>query len=326
MGGVLRDALGVARCTAMAAGIPAVFRYVCRDANEVTRSFDAVVAPLIEQAIGDDSRLAEDAYNALLATSVKVGLAMWGYAAMAGVPFDAALAALGSSFTRIYDDLVDNFAGHRLDDRLAGLFRGEVFVPLSGPETLLLLIYRAIETAVARPADDPLFPIMRELHEYEWASRAQRDPRISALEVQRITRGKGGLGLTALFALLRPGMSAEERVVLLELGDVLQLLDDFHDVAIDHRDGVVTAATHGGTDVAGLAAKIRRLRTGFRRYYGPGRDRRLAAMLFVMLAGALVASRRRVDRPRAVAAPRRRRTVFMRLFAQAGNLTPGPRA
>jgi hypothetical protein len=326
MGGVLRDALGVARCTAMAAGIPTVFRYVCRAAKEVTRSFDETVAPLIRQAIGDDPRLAADAYHALLATSTKVGLAMWGYADLAGVPFDPRLAVLGSSFTRVYDDLVDNFAGHRLDERLAGLFRGEAFVPLPGPETLLVLLYRAIETAIARPADDPLFPIMRELHEYECASRAQRDPRISAPEVRRITRGKGGLGLTALFALLRPGMSRGERVVLLELGDVLQLLDDFHDVAIDRRDGVVTAATHGDADLADLAAKIRRLRTGFRRHYGPGRDRRLAAMLFVMLAGALVASHRRTDRPRAVASPRRRRTAFMRLFAQAGNLTPEPRA
>ncbi|WP_037306134.1 class 1 isoprenoid biosynthesis enzyme [Amycolatopsis orientalis] len=319
MGGVLRDALGVMRCVPMAAGLPGVVRYVVRDAREIMGAFDEVVAPLVDQSVGTTPALSRDAHDAFLATTIKVGLAMRGYAEMAGVPFDPALAALGSSFTRVYDDLVDNFDRPDLDDRLAELFRGEAFEPMSGVESLLLALYHAMETRMDRPAEDTIFTVMRDLHDYERQSRRQRDPRLPLAEVERITRGKGGLGVTALFALLRPGMTADELDLLVELGDVLQLLDDYHDVAVDHRDGVVTVATLGEPGLAVLAEKIRRLRSRFARHYGEGRDRRLAAMLFVMLVGAFAAGRRRLDRP--VRSTRSRRP-FVLLFSRTGTITP----
>ncbi|MFG1645799.1 class 1 isoprenoid biosynthesis enzyme [Amycolatopsis sp. NPDC049252] len=319
MGGVLRDALGVARCLPMAVGLPRVVRYLVRDSRDVVRAFDRVVTPLVERTVGATPSLSRDAQDALLATSVKVGLAMWNYADMAGEPFDPALAALGSSFTRVYDDLVDNFDRHDLDDRLAELFRGGPFEPQSGVEALLLALYREMETRIARSGADAIFTVVRELHEYERESRRQRDPRIPPAEVVRITRGKGGLGLTALFALLRPGMRPGELDVLVELGDVLQLLDDYHDVAVDHRDGVVTVATLGEPGLAALCRQVRALRSRFGAEYGPGRDCGLVAMLFVMLIGAFAAGRRRLDRPIAATRSRRR---FVLLFARAGTLTP----
>lgn len=321
MGGALRDALGVARCLPMAAGLPGVLRFVLRDAKQVVRAFDESVAPLVARSLPAASALSRDAQDAFLATSVKVGLAMRSYADMAGVPFDARLAVLGSSFTRLYDDLVDNFDREGLDDRLAGLFDGGPFEPLSDVESLLLALYRAMEARMARPGGDPIFAIVRELHEYERASRRQRDPRIPPSEVERITRGKGGLGVTALFALLRPGMPAGERDDLMELGDVLQLLDDHHDVAVDRRDGVVTVATLGAPGLAALCRKVRRLRVRLGARYGRGRDRRLAAMLFVMLAGAFVAHRRRPGGP--VPAGHTRRP-FVLLFSRAGTIAPPP--
>jgi len=276
MGAVL-NVIGVAQCSAMAVGFGSLLRFICFDSKRLVRSFDDVVVPLLRATVGADPLV----YDVLLASSIKFGLALWGYAEMARLPFDAELVVLGSSFTRVYDDLVDNFDQPELDDRVAELFSTGRFRPLSDVESLLLALYRSIETKLARPRDDPIFAVVQELHRYERQSRRQCDPGISPHEIQRITRGKGGHALIAMFALLRPAMAAEERALLMDLGEVREL----------------------------------HVRLGC--FYGKPRVRRLAATLFMLLVGALFADREPGDRDPA----RRRRTTFALLFSPAGNLT-----
>jgi hypothetical protein len=310
--GAVRNVIGVARSSAMAAGIVSIFRFICFDSKKLIRSFDEVVGPLLDRTVGTDPCT----YDVLLASSIKFGLAMWGYAEMAGLPFDAELVVLGSSFTRVYDDLVDNFDQPELDDRVAEMFGTGRFQPLSDVESLLLALYRSIETRLARPRDDPIYAAIQELHSYERQSRRQRDPGISPTEVRQITRDKGGYGLIAMFALLRPAMVDAERELLMDLGEVIQLLDDHNDIVLDRRAGVRTSTILGESTLAGLARQIRELHGRLGRFYGRARVRTLAATLFMLLVGALFADRETVDGP----PTRRRRTTFALLFSAAGNL------
>lgn len=311
--GAVRNVIGVARCSAMAVGIGSLVRFICFDSKRLVRSFDDVVVPLLRATVGADPFV----HDVLLASSIKFGLALWGYAEMARLPFDTELVVLGSSFTRVYDDLVDNFDEPDLDDRVAELFSTGRFRPLSDVEALLLALYRSIETRLARPRDDPIFAVVRELHRYERQSRRQRDPGISPPEIQRITRGKGGYALIAMFALLRPAMADAERALLMDLGEVMQLLDDHHDITHDRRAGVRTSTIIGRSTLAGLARQVRELHLRLGCFYGRPRVRRLAGTLFMLLVGALFADREPGDRDPA----RRRRSTFALLFGPAGNLT-----
>jgi hypothetical protein len=119
-----------------------------------------------------------------------------------------------------------------------------------------------------------------------------------------------------MFALLRPAMADAERELLMDLGEVIQLLDDHNDIVLDRRAGVRTSTILGESTLAGLARQIRELHGRLGRFYGRARVRTLAATLFMLLVGALFADRETVDgRP-----TRRRRTTFALLFSAAGNL------
>jgi hypothetical protein len=257
----------------------------------------------------------------LLATSLKVALAMSGYATMAAVAFDADLAVLGSSFTRVYDDLFDNFTDNRIDERIAELFCGRAFVPMTDHEALLLALYEHIESGIHRGCDDPFYTIITRLHRYQIQSRRQLDPQISAADVRRITRGKGGLGVTALFALLRPSMSPAEQDVLTELGDVLQLLDDYHDAALDRAAGVATDVTLGTCSLPELGRRVLDVRRRLRAYY-PRSSRRLTGMLYLMLLGGVIRRRAGARNPGHPPKPHGSRRPSTLLFTRAGSLHP----
>ena len=116
---VMRDWVAVARCAALGVGFPEICAFIMLDAKRIIRAFEIRVSPLIHQTI-KDVVVRRYVRETLLGTSVQVGLAMWAYASMARVRFDPGLAALGGSFGRVYDDLVDNFDRDQLDSRLAG--------------------------------------------------------------------------------------------------------------------------------------------------------------------------------------------------------------
>ncbi|MEV0784442.1 class 1 isoprenoid biosynthesis enzyme [Streptomyces sp. NPDC050423] len=279
------------------------------------RAFDRSVLPLVERTVSD-ATLRHTIQRSFMGTSVKVGLAMWGYATMARVPFDAELTVLGSSFTRLYDDLIDHCEREGLDSDLTALFAGGTFRPRSPLEALLLLLHSTIAARLPHSAGDPIHSLIRELHTFQLRSRAQRGSHISAAEVLDITRGKGGLGMAALFALLRPGMSEAERDILVELGEVFQLLDDFHDLPLDRVNGITTSATLGVLSLSDLATRIARLQTCCAEYYGSAAP--LSAQLALTLIGAPVAARdrRRRDSPNPKTDP------LHLLLSRAGNIRP----
>lgn len=322
MGGAFHDAMVVTRCMGMATGLGSVAKYILFDAPRAIRAFDATVKPLIDASLAEDPILRLDTYDALLATAVRVNLAIRAYATMAGAEFDAPLSVLGGAFTRVYDDLFDHYYRDDLDERLAELFRGGPFQPQCGPEALACAMYGAIVERLGRRDDDPFFAIVRCLHDFETASRRQLDPLASAEEVRRITWGKGGYAVQALCALMRPELAGPEADLVMELGYVLQLIDDHHDIAVDRAAGVVTSVTLGDATLASLAAQIRRLRASLRTHYGTTRDRQLAAMLYIMLIGAYTAHRHPNRPPPTTRAHPAKKSVWRLMFAEAGHMAP----
>ncbi|MCF1596432.1 hypothetical protein [Streptomyces muensis] len=308
--------MAVLRCAVAARGWGSLVRFLCVDSRQLVPAFDRAVLPLVERTVPDEEERRR-IHATLLSTGVKVGFALWGYASMARVPFDAELSVLGSSFTRLYDDLVDHGDRAGLDGDLASLFAGGSFRPQSRLEELLLLLHDAIAVRLPHPPDDPIHPLLRELHAFQLRSRAQRDPRIPLPEVLEITRGKGGLGMVALLSLLRPRMPAEERALLTELGYVFQLLDDLHDLALDRAEGITTGATLRAFSLTDLAARIQRLRSRFRAHYGTASP--LTAHLALTLVGAPLAARRRTGHH---GRPRPRTGSLPLLFSRAGNIRP----
>ncbi|MEU1606677.1 class 1 isoprenoid biosynthesis enzyme [Micromonospora matsumotoense] len=332
------EVIAVLRLAPLALGWPSVYRFVRRDIDEIIEVFDRTVGPIIDASITGEGRRREIS-RILLSTSVKVCLAMSGYAQAAGIAFQADRAVLGSSFTRVYDDLFDNFHVPDLDERLTILFDGGSFQPQSDAEMMLLGLYRAIETVLRHEDSAPVHAALRRMHRFQIQSRQQRGSVVSGQALRRITRGKGGLGTTALFGLLRPALPPIDQRLLVELGDVLQVLDDYHDVALDRATGVTTEVTLGSITLFETGRRIGHLRREFRHRYPGGSRDRLFGMLFMMLAGGLVhhlidRHRQRsgtLARPRLPAAepdPTDRRPHRL-LFWPAGNIHPlaaNPRA
>ncbi|GIJ26416.1 hypothetical protein Vqi01_15780 [Micromonospora qiuiae] len=284
------ELLAVLRLTPLAIGWPSVYRYLRRDVDEITEVFGLTIGPLIDRSIAGTRRRRE-VYRILLSTSVKVCLAMSGYAQATNVAFQAHRAVLGSSFTRVYDDLFDNYDSPDMDQRLTVLFHGGPFQPRSDAESLLLALYATIDADLRGEDCEPVFSALRDMHTFQVRSRQQRSSVLSRSDLRQITRGKGGLGTTALFGLLRPGLSPEDRRLLLELGDVLQVLDDYHDVSLDRANGIATEVTAGTITLSEVAERIGWLRAEFRARWPRCRRDRLFGMLFMMLVGALVSHR-----------------------------------
>jgi hypothetical protein len=308
-----------------------VYRFVRREVDEIIEVFDQTVRPIVDRSI-DGPRRRREVSRILLSTSVKVCLAMSGYAQAAGIAFQADRAVLGSSFTRVYDDLFDNFRSPSLDERLTVLFEGGPFQPQSDAEALLLALYHTIETTLRHEESEPVYAALHGMHRFQIQSRQQRRSVVSGQDLRRITRGKGGLGTVALFGLLRPALSPGDQRLLMELGDVLQLLDDYHDVALDRAEGVITEVTLGTVTLTETGRRIGWLRREFRRQYPGCRQDRLFGMLFMMLARGLLHHLVDQRRHRSGAPPRPGRTPpgpdpddrrpHRLLFRPAGNIRP----
>jgi hypothetical protein len=320
------DVAAVLRCSPFIVGLPSVVAFVLFEAPRIVAAFDREVRSLLAATVRD-GQSRERAARAMLGSSLKVSLAMSCYTTMAGVPFRPDLAVLGSSFTRVYDDVFDNFAQDRLEQRLTALFAGGPFEPTDEAEALLLALYRATEAALQRPRSDPIFRMVIDMHRYQCMSRRQWDPDIALDTVRLITRGKGGLGTAVLFALFKPGMTSAEQNVIVEFGYQLQLLDDLNDADLDLAAGVATEVTLGACTLADVGRRMRTLRRRLDGLYPGTAKRRLEGMLLLMLTGAAL-QRRRVAGPARPAGRRRRVRGRWLFFAPVETLrpqdTPGP--
>ncbi|AUI58233.1 hypothetical protein B1H26_33740 [Amycolatopsis sp. BJA-103] len=262
------------------AGLAGPVRGVRRRAAEYVAAYGGVVAPIVDAAVGDPG-LREHVGRSLCSAGAKAGFLIQGYTTMAGVPFRADLAVLGGAVARLYDDLLDEFGSEELVRRLSVLFDGGPFSPRNDVERLLCELYREVERRLGRGRDDPIFAALTAVHEHQARSRQQSDPAIPALTLAEITEAKGGAAIVVLFALMRPSMSDREMSLIRDVGGVLQLLDDYQDVALDRQAGVVTAAVRGEVTLSDICRLFRVMRRPLSDYYG--RIRPFSAVLYAIL-------------------------------------------
>lgn len=139
-----------------------------------------------------------------------------------------------------YDAAFDRFdirtaRGHARE--IKGLVDGEAAQTTLDPQ-----VRKAIELA-----HDNLNPValsaLKNLTVAQADSLSQRDGSADQSRITDITKRKGA-NTVLLFALeVSPDMSDRRRKCFEELGYLVQLIDDFHDQAIDIKDGIATLVT-----------------------------------------------------------------------------------
>ncbi|MGH3759375.1 class 1 isoprenoid biosynthesis enzyme [Actinophytocola sp.] len=292
--GLWRDLAELVRSAGLAGRLPPVRGRVA----EYVAEFDRVVAPIMAR-FGAHAYLDDATYE----VCAKLSFLLAAYATTAGVPFRTDIAVLGGAVARVYDDLIDSAdipddttddttddsTDDSTDARVAGLFSGEAVTPRTTRERVLHALYRELERQLARDRDDPVYAALLALHDNQIRSRTQRDPAISPATLTEITRAKGGHAMVVFVGLLHPGMTERQVAVARELGAVLQLLDDYVDVAADRRSGITTSATRHDLTLAHICRQLRSLRPALRACLG--RDQPLSAVLYLTLWFALLRHR-----------------------------------
>ena len=258
---------------------------VARDANAqcraLTAAFEAAVPPLIEPlAGGAQSRFLHDQ---LLSWGIKTGYLVENYARLVGRPSHPELTVLAGVFTRLYDDVLDEFDDSTAGVRLGELFSGGAFAPRSDVERLLEAVYRRLEELAPRTRNPTAHRALSGLHRRQLESLRQAGATLSGQEVWELSLAKGGLSTVVLGSLVHPPLSAAEEALLHELGAFLQLVDDYQDVADDRRYGLHTTATQGGVSLAYLLARLRDIGAGVSLAYGERRSRTFNDSLYLWL-------------------------------------------
>jgi hypothetical protein len=297
---VWADFRALLRSARFAASVPWIIAGANRQAAEFSREFDCSVRPLLDESILDPALRARLA-GTLATYAMRSGFVVAGYARMTGVPFAGDLAVLGLSFTRLYDDLLDEVGGPDLEQRMTALIEDRPFTPCSDLERLLHRLYREIDRRAGRGRDDPLYAAVRAAHGFQIRSRRQRDPRTSVAALLEISRGKGAYGTLTVFALMRPALPPRERALIMEVGMAVQMLDDYADIEADRQAGIRTPATEGRQQLADVGAALRAARPRLAGYYGPARIREFLGICYLAMWITFV--QRRLPRLRAHLSP-----------------------
>lgn len=280
----LADLLAILRCARLGTSLSHALAFVRSGASDTVQAFDRVVTPLLERTVADPVERAY-ARDALLFASVKGSFLLHSYARMVGQPFPAEISALGGSFARLYDDLIDDIGGLRLEERLTDLFHGRPFAPRSDLERLLAALYHAIDERLNRPATDPIYKALHALHEYQTLSRQQRDETISGDSLAKITAGKGSYANVALLSLVPRPMDVREWDLVMDLGEILQLLDDYMDVHIDLASGVTTPVIRGEATLGHMIQRLRNFAPQVLTHFGD-RGRPFVAVVYILFIAA----------------------------------------
>ncbi len=289
MGQGLSDLVVPLRCARLAVGLPAAVAFACRTISNLTGAYEDVVAPIVERTISDPHERVQVS-RALRAMSAKIGLAMLIYARLAGCEQRLEVSVLAGAVTRLYDDLIDGSTDASLDDRLSDLFSARPFTANGDLERLLgELVY---EIARVLPlSDEAVVVALNALHEYQCLSRRQREDAVSPAVLEKICRGKGAMANLTLCSLVNPEMDAEERELVMALGETFQSLDDYMDVAQDNRHGVTTLASLGVTTLTDIGSRMRVLRARLVSRYGGAATRRYSGMIYFVLLKSVVGRR-----------------------------------
>jgi hypothetical protein len=303
----IRDLISVLHCSHFATALPTAMRIASTGTADAVTHFERAVTPIIDDVLAD-SASRKRMHDALLGTAIVFNFGILSYSRMARQEFDGEISMLGGSLARLYDDLVDSTDDPEVDQWLAGLFETGHAVPRSDSERLLVRMYQAINDRLPVPErlDAPgslLHNSLVALHEFQVLSREQRDPEISSDTLGKIARGKGGFAALVLFGLMRRRMSVTEHDLIMELGEALQLMDDYLDHDADLRDGITTPVNRGDLTLSDIGARFRALRTRLFAFYDKSRARPFASMMYLVLASNVL--KRRLPPRRA--GPRKRR-------------------
>ncbi|MBP2702181.1 hypothetical protein JOL79_00015 [Microbispora sp. RL4-1S] len=293
--------------------LTSVITFVFRDLKVFTRTFDEVVAPLVDKAVNPGER--QHVREALRATSLKVGFLLSMYAMMVRKPGRPDLFVLGGAIARLYDDLMDHSDRPDLDGGLDALFSGGPFTPLTEFDVLLHELHQSLALRLDLPEDALPHVTLRALHGYQKSSHQQKDPAIREGLLWEITRGKGATANLLLHALVHPYMTAREQDVLKDLGVTLQVLDDYFDRDIDRAAGITTPATRGGSRLPDVRRRLRTTRAALHDLYSRPGSRPYTGALYAMLAWAYLS---RLPHPRRPARRSSARTPLL-VFARRGN-------
>lgn len=257
--------------------------------------------PIVRRVL-DDPLAIEWIRGAFHTAAIKFGIGIWGYTRMAGRPVDLRLIALSTSFTRLYDDLIDHSPEDGLDGRFEELLNGGRPAPRSTLERLMQELFLAIEAVVAPRRTDPFYADVARVHAWQVRSRRQRaGGEVSFTELTQITRGKGGWGILVLYTLGHTEVSPRERDLIEHIGAVGQMLDDQHDLLADITCGITTPATLHRVGARELGREVADLAGRLNGAFGPRRARAFRGLLFLYLAGLTMRRRTVRRRPPPVA-------------------------
>ncbi|WP_041819926.1 hypothetical protein [Streptomyces davaonensis] len=278
----------------MAVGLPGAASGAYRSLPALTRTYETVVAPLVAETLHDPAERAR-VDGSLRVMSVKFGLAMLSYGRLTGHRTQLDVAVLAGAVTRLYDDLIDGSGDGSgdtgADERLGELMGHRAFVPGTAPELLLERLVYGIEGALRHPPHASLMTALASLHEYQVLSRRQREADVPLDVLEKITRGKGGAAHLILCGLVKPVLEPAERELVMDLGEMLQSLDDYMDVEFDRENGVTTLVSCGALTLPGIARRLRAARPRLVAVHGGRAARPYCAMLYFLLLQAWVARR-----------------------------------
>ncbi|MEO3923325.1 hypothetical protein ABGB07_05630 [Micromonosporaceae bacterium B7E4] len=272
---LVRHGVAVLRC--LVAAVP-VARQVNRDCRELAAAFEAVVAPSLVRA-----GLPEGLHDRLLGWGVSGGMLVRGYALLVNRPPRPDLEILAGVFTRLYDDLLDEFEDPTIGQRIGRLFAGHTFVARTPLEEVLHETFDALRQRVPRERAALPYRALGLLHRRQLRSLRQVGGGLDPAEIRDLTLAKGGLGMVVLGGLVTPDPGRSGIALLMALGGFLQLVDDFQDVDVDRRHGVHTCATAGVLPFRDLCAALRAVETHLGPDYHPGRRRRFLTNLYFWL-------------------------------------------
>ncbi|MFI1095408.1 hypothetical protein [Streptomyces sp. NPDC020917] len=322
MGQRIAELGALLRCLAMSRGLPAAAVFAYRSMPPLGAAYDRTVAPLVDDALADADERARVAAS-LRPASLKFGLAVLGYGRLAGRAPQPDVVVLAGAVTRLYDDLIDGGSDPSADDRLADLMGNRPFAPATPTETLLGRLVHGIERRLEHPPDASVFAALVSLHDYQVLSRRQREPDVPVDILEKITRGKGGAANVILSSLVKSPLAPAERDLAMDLGEVLQSLDDCMDAEFDRSNGVTTLATLGVVGLDGVARRLLDLRPRMARCYGRRATVPYCGMLYFLLLKTWVAGRLPAL-GRLARRPARRSAVLAFLSRSEEALPPAP--
>jgi hypothetical protein len=247
---------------------------------------------MVRQRIGTSARQKE-IEDRLAGWALQGGYLVDSYARLVGRRHAEDVAVVASSFTRLYDDVLDERQDGLLGERLARLFAGEEVEPASDIEWILGDLFRWLAARVPAYHEATLYAHLRELHRLQLEA-VDAESEWSREQIVQLTTRKGGAGMAILGGLVNPRVEADEFAVLYQLGGLLQLIDDFDDAFEDQA--VLTSANWSHVPFGALAAELRSVSRELIRLHGARRAGTFVDGLYNWLV--LVGLRRILDRAR----------------------------